>query len=69
MSAWSSDFSNAPKDVQLLVRHPDWECPAIVKWSEEFDASGEWLFVESALAEIDGGVAELDLIEWAAIPE
>lgn len=67
MSAWSADVENAPKDrPQLLFRHPDWICPAVVQWSEDADS---WIFCEDTIQEIEGGVVDTDGIEWALMPE
>lgn len=44
MSAWSKDLSQAPKDKQIMFKHPDWECPVIVYWVSEHSWSG-WLLL------------------------
>lgn len=68
---WTSDFTNAPTDgTQILVRHPDWQCPAVAYWDTDV---GEWLFAEEVIAGIDGGIilddADGGSLEWVAIPE
>lgn len=70
MSAWSNDLSNAPKDKQIMFRHPDWECPVIVYWAEHEEWKG-WLFADSLLSDVQGAIDEEDYtaIEWANIPE
>lgn len=67
MSAWSADIENCPKDrPQVLFRHSDWICPAVVEWSAIDDG---WIFSEPSIQEIDGGLVDLDGIEWAFLPE
>lgn len=76
MTAWSKDFDGAPRDRQILLRHPDWECPSVVQWVEFNDAdTGEdasyWGFCESVLADLAGCVDDDTLhdAEWVAMPE
>lgn len=69
MSAWSKDLSQAPKDKQIMFKHPDWECPVIVYWVSEHSWSG-WLFAEPLLSDVQGEIDEEDYpdIEWAELP-
>ena len=70
ISAWSARISDAPKDGTLiLMRHPDWDCPAVVKWTVYDEWSG-WTFAESVLSDIAGSVEdeELQRAEWALLP-
>lgn len=70
MSAWSKDLSQAPKDKQIMFRHPDWECPCFVYWASEHGWCG-WLFADSLLSDAQGEIEEEDFpdIEWTHIPE
>jgi hypothetical protein len=69
MTAWSSDFKTAPKEQPVLVRNPAWECLAVMKYTEEYTAYGDWMFCESALQDIDGSLVDTSGCEWAPIPE
>lgn len=68
-SNWSSDISLAPRGPHLLFRHPEWQCPAIVRWTDEYDGLGEWVFCEELLAEADGSIFSTEGMEWAMLPE
>lgn len=64
MSAWSADVEAAPKDgTSVLFRHPEWECPAVMK----FEGDG-WMFAETALQDIDESLIDTDGVEWALLP-
>jgi len=67
---WSADLTSAPKTQQILMRHPDWECPAVVKWGAYDDWSG-WVYADTLLADVAGSVDDefLSGAEWAPIPE
>jgi hypothetical protein len=70
MSAWSKDLDKIPTDgTHVLMRHPDWECLAVVKYGRYDEWSG-WLFVETLISDAAGSVDEelLPTIEWAHIP-
>ena len=67
--AWCGDFHLAPRGPQILVRHPEWECPAVMKWTDDYSVSGEWVFCESAIAEIDGALIDLSGCEWTDLPD
>ena len=73
MSAWSKDITEAHKDRQILFRHPDWDCPVVVHWTTEHDEAGDWIFSESIIADIDGGLLDVEAtgpgLEWAPLPE
>jgi hypothetical protein len=70
MSAWSSNFATAPSETIVLVRHPEWGCPALLKLTFEFSpATGDWVFCESVLQDIDGGLISTAGCEWALLPE
>lgn len=71
MSAWSSDFEAAPKDgTQILVRHVDWDCPAVMYWVDEDDTVEEpyWGFAEELLSEAESGILDIEGCQWAPIP-
>lgn len=65
MSAWSRNLEAAPRDEQILVRHEEWQCPAVVAWNDVYN---EWCFAEEALQEMDGSLISLDGFEWALLP-
>lgn len=72
MSAWKKlkGSKEAPKDgTQILVRHGEWDCPAVVYW----DADGnEWVFAEMLLVEIGDVAIDADTLkgaEWTLIPK
>ena len=68
MRGGSSNLAAAPKETQVLMRHSEWECPAVVKFTEEYSPLGEWVFCETALAEVDGAIIDLEGCEWAPLP-
>lgn len=70
MSTWTKDLSLAPKDKQLLVRHPDWECPAIIEW-KEYEDEQFWGFSDEMIEDVSGSL-DLKFVpecEWMVIPE
>lgn len=69
MSAWSKDLTKAPKDKQILFRHPETNCPIVVYWGEYDDWKG-WLFADDLISDVVGSVEEeiLPDIEWAELP-
>jgi len=51
------------------VRNPEWQCPAILKFTEEYSAFGEWVFCEEAIQDIDGSLIDTAGCEWAPLPQ
>ena len=70
VTAWSSDLSAAPRDRQILMRHPDWECPAVMNWHSHELWQG-WIFSEPILSDITGSIDDDELVrcKWAPLPE
>lgn len=70
MSAWKKGLGGAPKDAQVLVRLPEWDCPAIMKHEQEHGADG-WAFCEQLLGDVAGWLEpdEESRAEWALIPQ
>lgn len=70
MSAWTTNLSNAPRNKQLLVRLPTWDCPAVMRHAK-FDDGECWIFVEQLLSDVAGGLEpdEVKIAEWAHIPD
>lgn len=68
-SAWSAALNEAPHDRPILMRHPSWDCLAVVKWTTHDSWSG-WCYVETVLSDIAGAVddSELPKCEWAHVP-
>lgn len=67
MSAWKTDWTDAPRDgTQFLARHDRWACPAVVHYC--IDADG-FVFSEEVIADIDGGLVSPDDLAWAPLPE
>lgn len=75
MSAWSKDFSKAPKDKPFLVRGEHWHCPAVMQWYD-LECEGKTIhglmFTEELLSDVDPGFEEKDIssenLEWTLIP-
>lgn len=70
MSAWNKNLADAPRDEQLLVRLPEWDCPAIVRYATH-NGEGWWEFCEELLSDAAGDLGQdaVDRAEWARLPE
>lgn len=69
MSAWKKTLKDAPKDRQILVRLPQWDCPCVMQYEAVDDQEG-WGFSEAVLNEMVGWLApdEVAVAEWAELP-
>lgn len=70
-SAWRPDAEHAaPRDRQILFRHADWFCPAIIEY--KYAKHGNfWAFSEPVLLDIAGAVSadQINTGEWCEIPQ
>jgi hypothetical protein len=75
-TAWSKDFSKAPKDRPFLLRDEHMVCPVVVQWWDEADSEDDlpgwsgYVYVEPLISDVEGGVTlgELADPEWVDIP-
>lgn len=66
MSAWKTDFTDAPREsTQFLIMDDNWSCPAVAHYCLDAET---FIFSEEALSEIDGGVIDIEGCRWAPMP-
>lgn len=65
-TAWSSDYTNAPRDgSQFLVAIDQFDCPVVVHYDL---MSKNFIFSDAALSDMDGGVVDVQGTKWALMP-
>lgn len=69
-STWTKGLKKAPKGKPILVRTPEWDCPAVMRYETEGSQHG-WGYVEKTLADIAGWLNddEVKSAEWAHLPK
>lgn len=67
---WNKNIFEVPYNIQILVRHKNWHCPAVIQRNKR-GSYDEWCYVEDALYNEYGNLSATQLIglEWTYIPE
>ena len=65
---WTKGMASAPKTEQILVRVPNWYCPAVIEWAT-YETEEYWAYSQPELAEYYGAFYPeyFDIAECAEI--